>query len=124
VRNWIDSRDAHKFNESFAELIRYLRNEPIRRGKGSFSPRVSVPSPPYEPAPILITSSVGADHIAERLVSNFYRVTNIPEKVYYASTKLREKKELHEYCDKAPPFILRDGRLFTFCDLTASAFTM
>jgi hypothetical protein len=120
VRNWIDFRDPSKFNESFAELIRYLRGEPIPRTKGSFLPVVPVAPPPYEPAPVLITSSVGADHVTERLVSNLYRVIGIPEKVYYAPTKLREKKDIHEYCEKAPPFILREGRLFTFSDLNTS----
>jgi len=120
VRNWIDFRDPSKFNESFAELIRYLRGESIPRGKGSFLPSIPVAPPPYEPAPVLITSSVGADRVTERLVSNLYRVTNIPEKVYYASTKLREKKEIQQCCESPPPFILREGRLFTFSDLTTS----
>jgi len=120
VRNWIDFRDSSKFGESFAELIRYLRGEPIPRGRGSFLPSIPVTPIPYEPAPVLITSSVGADRVTERLVSNLYRVTSIPEKVYYASTKLRQKKEIQQYCEKAPPFILREGRLYTFCDLTTS----
>ena len=118
VRNWIDFREPEKFKESFAELIRYLRGESIPRGKGSFLPIVPPTPPPYEPAPVLITSSVGADRVTERLVSNLYRVTDLPEKVYYAATKLREKKEINKYCDNAPPFILREGKLFTFSDLT------
>jgi TIR domain len=120
VRNWIDFRDAEKFQDSFTELIRYLRGEPIPRGKGSFLPMVPVSSPPYEPAPVLITSSVGADKVNERLVANLYRVTSLPERVYYASTKLRQKKEIQEYCEKAPPFILREGKLYTFSDLNTS----
>jgi TIR domain len=119
VRNWIDFRDSSKYGESFAELIRYLRGEPIPRGRGSLLPSIPVTPIPYEPARVLITSSVGADRVTERLVSNLYRVTSIPEKVYYASTKLRQKKEIQQYYEKAPPFILREGRLYTFCDLTA-----
>lgn len=118
VRNWIDFRDPEKFEESFAELIRYLRGEPIPRGKGTFLPIVPPTRPPYEPAPVLITSSVGADRVTERLVCNLYRVISLPERVYYASTKLREKKEIQKYCEKAPPFILREGKLFTFSDLS------
>lgn len=117
VRNWIDFRDPEKFEESFAELVRYLRGEPIPRGKGSFLPTVPLTPPPYEPAPVLITSSVGADRVTERLVSNLYRVTSLPERVYYASTKLREKREIQKYCENPPPFILREGKLFTFSDL-------
>lgn len=123
VRNWIDFRDPAKFEESFAELIRYLRGQPIPRGKGSFLPSVPVTPPPYEPAPVLITSSLGADRINEKLVANLYRVTALPERVYYTATKLRQKKDINEYCEKAPSFILREGKLYTFCDLnTADAF--
>jgi hypothetical protein len=121
VRNWIDFRDPDKFKDSFAELIRYLRGESIPRGRGSFLPIVPATPPPYEPAPTLITSSVGADRINERLVANLYRVTSLPERVYYAPTKLRQKKEINEYCEKAPPFILREGKLYTFDDLNTSA---
>src|SRR5580700_7963848 len=120
VRNWIDFRDDNKFPESFAELLRLLKGEPTPRGKGSFLPSVPVAPPPYEPAPFLITSSVEADRVDERLLSNLYRVTSMPLKVFHAPTKLREKKEINEYCENAPPFILRDGELYTFCDLNTS----
>jgi hypothetical protein len=120
VRNWIDFRDPAKFEDSFTELIRYLRGQPILRGKGSFLPSVPATPPPYEAAPVLITSSVGADRIDEKLVANLYRVTSLPERVYHAATRLRRKEEINEYCDKAPPFILREGKLYTFCDLDAS----
>lgn len=119
MRNWIDFRDPSKFEDSFAELIRYLRGEPTPRGRGTFSPTVPVTPLPYEPAPVQITSSVGADRINERLVANLYRVTSLPERVYYAPTTLRKKEEIRDYCDKAPPFILREGKLYTFCDLNA-----
>jgi hypothetical protein len=109
VRNWIDFREDERFQESFAELIRHLRGETIPRGRASFAPKVSVANPPYEPAPFLITSSIGADCVNERLLSNLYRVTTIPTRVFHAQTKLREKKDISEYCEEAPPFILREG---------------
>lgn len=120
VRNWIDFRDDSKFPESFSELIRCLRGEATPRGKGTLLPNIVVTPPPYEPAPMLITSSIGADRVTERLVSNLYRVTQIPHSVYYAASRLREKKEIREYCEKAPPFILREGRLYSFSDLNSS----
>ncbi len=119
VRNWIDFRNPDKFEQSFEELVRYLRGEPIPRGKGSFLPSIPISSPPYQPAPVLITSSLGADRINERIVSNLYRVTEIPERIYFAPTKIREKKEINKYCENPPPFILREGKLYTFADLTA-----
>jgi len=120
VRNWIDFRDPEKFEDSFTELIRYLRGESIARGKGSFLPSVPATPPPFEPSPILITASVGADRVNERLVTNLYRVTSLPETVFYAATNLRKKKDINNYCEKVPPFILRDGNLYTFSDLNAS----
>jgi hypothetical protein len=120
MRNWIDFRDDSKFEQSFAELIRLLRGEATPRSKGSFLPIVAQSAPPYEPAPMLITSSVGADRINERLVSNLYRVTALPEKVYYAPTKMRKKEDVAKYCEHAPPFILREGKLYTFTDLSTS----
>jgi len=120
VRNWIDFRDDDKFEESFCELVRYLRGEPTPRGKGSLLPTAPIISPPHGPAPILITASTGADRVTERLVSNLYRVTALPQKIYYAATKIREKKDIHGYAEHPPPFILREGNLYTFTDLNTS----
>lgn len=120
VRNWIDFREDDKFEDSFRELIRYLRGEPTPRGKASLLPTVPIINPPHGPAPVLITASTGADRVRERLVSNLYRVTAVPEKIYYGATKLREKKDIREYCDHPPPFILREGHLYTFTDLNTS----
>jgi hypothetical protein len=117
VRNWIDFRDDDKFEESFRELIYRLRGEAVPRGRGSLFPSVPLAKQPYEPVPTLITASTGADRVSERLVSNLYRVLSLPQGVYHADTKLREKKDIHEYYEDAPPFILRDGRLYTFADM-------
>jgi len=119
VRDWIDFRDEGKFEDSFRQLALRLRGEVLPRGRGSLLPKYQTVSRSYEPAPMLITASTGADKVTERLVSNLYRVTAMPQKVYCADTKLREKKEIQEYCEYAPPFILRDGRVYTFADLNA-----
>ena len=118
VRNWIDE-DPSKFDESFAELIRYLRGETIPRGKGSFLPSVPVAPPPYEPAPVLITSSVGADPVTERLVQLFPCNQRAGE-CLFCPHQAPGEESIHEYCEHAPPFILREGRLFTFSDLDAA----
>jgi hypothetical protein len=47
-------------------------------------------------------------------------VTAVPQKVYYAATKIREKKDIHEYSEHPLPFILREGNLYTFTDLNTS----
>jgi hypothetical protein len=120
VRNWIDFRDDDKFEESFRELVSCLRGETVRRGKGSLAVSTPLADSPRGLSPVLITASTGADRIDERLVANLYRVTSLPQKIYYARTKLREKKEIGEYVRESPPFILREGQLYTFTNLNES----
>src|SRR5271157_891987 len=119
VRNWIDFRDEGRFEESFAELIRVLRGERVPRGRGSLLPSVQETRLPYDPAPVVITSSIGADRIPERLVSNLLPVVELPQTVFSAETPLRDKADIQKYSDKVshPPFVLREGRLWTFVTL-------
>jgi TIR domain len=117
IRNWIDFRNDEHFEESFAELIRYLRGEKIPRGRGNLFPTVPEVKLPYDPAPVVITSSVGADRVRERVVSNLLPVLELPEHVFSAETPLRDKKDLHRHLDEEshpPPCVLREGRLWTF----------
>lgn len=119
IRNWIDFRDDARFEESFAELVRVLRGEKVPRGRGSLLPTVPEVKLPYDPAPVLITSSVGADRIQERLVSNLLPVVELPATVYSAETPLRKKSDISKYSDRVshPAFILREGELWTFVNL-------
>ncbi len=119
IRNWIDFRDEGRFEESFAELVRVLRGEKAPRGRGSLLPTVPETKLPYDPAPVVITSSVGADRIQERLVSNLLPVVELPQTVFSAETPLRSKTDIQQYSDKVshPAFLLREGRLWTFVNL-------
>jgi len=119
IRNWIDFRDDARFEEAFAELVRVLRGEKTPRGRGSLLPTVPETKLPYDPAPIVITSSVGADRIQERLVSNLLPVVELPQTVFSAETPLRSKADIHQYSDRVshPAFVLREGRLWTFENL-------
>jgi TIR domain len=119
IRNWIDFRDDGRFEDAFAELVRVLRGEKTPRGRGSLLPTVPETKPPYDPAPVVITSSVGADRIEERLLSNLLPVVELPQTVFSAETPLRSKADIHEYSDKVshPAFVLREGRLWTFVNL-------
>jgi hypothetical protein len=80
--------------------VRVLRGEKIPRGKGSLLPTVPRRKRPYDPAPVVITSSVGADRIQERLVSNLLPVVELPQTVFSAETPLRSKADIHQYSDK------------------------
>src|SRR5712692_2455819 len=119
VRNRIDFRDEKRFEDALAELVRVLRGEQIPRGKGSLLPTVPEIKLPYEPAPVVITSSVGTDRITERIVSNLFPVIELPEHVFSTDTPLRDKADIHRYSTSVPPppFLLREGRLWTFRDL-------
>ena len=118
IRNWIDFRDPDRFEESFVELVSRLRNEPIRRGRGGLS--IVLPAAtPYSPGPVVITGSNGPDRINEQLVTNLLPVTGLPTVFQVAKTQLREKKDIKHFTKREdiPPFILREGCLFTFSDL-------
>lgn len=70
---------------------------------------------------MVITSSSGADRVNEQLVSNLLPVTELPTVVQTAKTSLRRKSDIQSYTKErsteVPPFILREGRIFTFSDL-------
>jgi hypothetical protein len=122
MRNWIDFRDPDRFEESFEELISVLKEEPVRRGRGGLVPSLPSAKLQYTPAPVVITSSSGADRINEQLVSNLLPVTELPTVVQTAKTSLRHKSEIQTYTKdtkkkEEPPFILREGCMFTFSDL-------
>jgi hypothetical protein len=96
-----------------------LRGDKTPRGRGSLLPTVPETKLPYEPAPVVITSSVGADRTQERLVSNLLPVVELPQTVFSAETPLRSKADIHQYSDKVshPAFVLREGRLWTIVNL-------
>jgi hypothetical protein len=123
VRSWIDFRDDERFEEAFAELVRVLRGEQIPRGRGTLVPTVPEIKLPYDPAPVVITSSGGADRVSERIVSNLFPIVELPERVFSAKTPLREKGDILEYSTNKshPPFLLRENRLWTFADLRNGA---
>jgi hypothetical protein len=117
VRNWIDFREPDRFEEAFLELIGRLTDKPVRRGRGGL--RLIEPANAYAPAPVVITGSNAPDAIPEQLVSNLLPVTGLPTVVQVAGTPLREKDGVRKYTGdrQAPPFILREKRLYTFSDL-------
>jgi len=66
------------------------------------------------------TLSFQADEITETIYSNIYEVQNIPQTVWSAPTTFTEVKEIYQSIDdqQLPPFVLKEKRLFTFCDLS------
>lgn len=117
MRNWIDFREPERFEEAFLELIGRLTDKPIPRGRGGL--RIIEPISTHPVAPVVITGSNAADVVQERLVSNLLPVKALPIVVQVAKTALRKKKNLERELGtkNAPPFILREGNLYTFSDL-------
>jgi hypothetical protein len=119
VRNWIDFRDPSKYEDGFAELVAMLTDTPIRRGRGGFTPTLPPTSLGYTASPQVITASSGADRIEELLVTNLLPVTELPTVVQSADTSMRKKSDIGQFTKRTdtPPFILREGKLYTFSDL-------
>jgi len=119
VRNWIDFRDPSKYEDGFAELVALLTDTPIRRGRGGFTPTLPPICLGYTASPQVITASSGADRIEELLVTNLLPVTELPTVVQYADTSMRKKSDIGQFTKRTdtPPFILREGKLYTFSDL-------
>jgi hypothetical protein len=119
VRNWIDFRDPSKYEDGFSELVALLTDTPIRRGRGGFTPTLPTTSLGYTASPQVITASSGADRIEELLVTNLLPVTELPTVVQSADTSMRKKSDIGQFTKRTdtPPFILRQGKLYTFSDL-------
>jgi hypothetical protein len=119
VRNWIDFRDPTKYEDGFIELVALLTDTPVRRGRGGFTPALPATRLGYTASPHVITSSTGADRVRELLVTNLLPVIELPTVIQSATTAMRNKSEIERFTDKKkiPPFILRQGKLYTFSDL-------
>ncbi|MCU1323030.1 MAG: hypothetical protein JWM43_2679 [Acidobacteriaceae bacterium] len=119
VRNWIDFRDPSKYEEGFTELVGLLTGLPKRRGRGGFTPSIPATSLGYVASPQVIAASSGADRVDELLITNLLPVTELPQIVQSATTTMRKKSDVKQFTESKaiPPFILREGKLYTFSDL-------
>jgi hypothetical protein len=111
---YVDFRKASDFRRSFHELIRRIRNLPPERGRklapitgrAAILPNSQLPDVSWLP-----------DKVSELLLSNLFAVKSLPAQVWSGETKYRKNKEVWEVIPKAEPFILREGRLYSFGDL-------
>lgn len=113
---YIDFRKASEFKRSFIELIRRIRNLPQERGRRLPPLAGNAPILPVAAQPEV---SWLPDNVTDLLLSNLFPVVALPNQIWSAATKYREKKEVWEIAPKAEPFILRDKRLYTFANLGA-----
>lgn len=115
-RNYIDVRDKAKYEQEITRLLCILKGTALPRGstlQGGSQIMEAKISP--------LTEQISEpDLVSEDLYSNIFRVTKLPQAIWSAPTKLVKNNQVFEYFGResiAPPFILRENRLFAFFDL-------
>lgn len=70
-----------------------------------------------------VTKTASSDRHFTRYASNLLEVVSLPDVIWHAGTDMRKAKEAWEKtgADWLPPFMLYNGQLFTFHDLSISA---
>ncbi|MEA3188725.1 MAG: hypothetical protein QOD99_2555 [Chthoniobacter sp.] len=111
----LDFRKAADFRRSFTELVRRVRNLPPERGQ-RLAPMTNLA--PTLPVANSVEASWQPDLVNDLLLSNLLPVLKLPNQIASATTEARSKKEVWEKAAGAPPFILKEGRLFTFARLS------
>lgn len=115
---YIDFRRSSDFRTSFTELVRKIRNMPPERGR-RLAP-IAISAPALVPRPSESECAWVPDQVAECLFGNMLVVRNLPSSVWSAETIFREqtKPKIWEAVPDCHPFILREGKLYTFADLS------
>lgn len=114
--------ERNPFSHEYTKLVCRITNRPLPRSRGSTGRTFSSTAPPQVTVGLPLTQE-SADPVEEVLLSNLLPVTQFPGTVWSAPTALRTKADLWKHLvekearDSVPPFILRDGRIYTFADL-------
>lgn len=103
-----DFTKASNYEAELAELIRKVRGERPRRGgwrPDSLTPRGGVEA-----------GAEAADDVQEVLVSNLLLVEALPEKIWSDASNTQKRKDVWATLKgkRIPPFLLADGRLYSF----------
>ena len=117
VRNVLDFRTPERQERSYAKLLAVLRNEPLPRGH-TFQGVAPMQSPQIFAKPLEF-----ADEVQERIASNIFPIESLPRWIWSAETEARSYGEVYRHlrkiivADTLPTFILRQNRIYTFCNL-------
>ncbi|MFT3840765.1 MAG: toll/interleukin-1 receptor domain-containing protein [Myxococcaceae bacterium] len=120
--NYLDFRDEKAFARAYARLLAKIKGEAVPRGRllGGQRPQ---PSSAGEGPPMLASFSTARqdpDSVHDTLVSNLLPVCDMPRVIWSAKTTLGTKSDLPPGND-LPPFIIREGKIFTFADLSSAS---
>lgn len=111
---YLDFRGKSQYKIQIGELVRKIRGLPSTRGKK----RAAVaPLSAVLPGASESGSSWSPDVAQELLLSNLLHVIRAPKDIWGIRTNQKDKKMIWEQSPSAPPFILKEGHLFTFADL-------
>jgi hypothetical protein len=123
IRNILDFRKPESYEKSYAKLLAVLRNAPLPRGRQSSSQLVPpVGSPEYFAKPLEF-----AELVNEQLASNLFPLKTFPGTIWKAESKTDSTGQVFSHLRKIisahalPTFVLRQGNLYCFYDLTAKS---
>lgn len=116
--NYLDVREPKNFERHFARLLAKLRGEAPPRGRPGRSQ--SRDRRPEAVVAALPQRREEPDQVPETLLSNLLPIRSLPTSIWSAPSSVSSKRELPEG-QRFPPCVIRDGRVFTFTDLSRSA---
>jgi hypothetical protein len=116
-RNYLDFRKDVGFETGLARLIGVLRGDGSRRTKTATK---LGKSEGLSPLPAMVDAG-RPDPVREEIYGNLLPVKDLPEYLWSAPTQFTSGHGIWRYFGPKraiPPYILKEGRIFTFADLT------
>jgi len=113
--NYLDFRREENFASEFRKLVRRLRGQ--QQERGALRPQLASVAPVAGDAS---DESWQPDPVEEVLLSNLLPVESLPTAIWSAETEALENTQVIALVAKAPGFILKEGRLYTFENLKST----
>jgi hypothetical protein len=123
LQEWIDFRDARRFDESVCDLVTLLREGLPSLERSAVLPAGTGSGESTEPAWKTRPLFLGGTKVRERIVSNLFPVVEIPKVIFSAETRFRTASEITEACSGPGPlpFSLKGSRLYSVAPLTENS---
>ena len=123
LREWVDFRDGHRFEESVCDLLTLLREDLPIPGKSLQVPIATGPGKLTEPVWKTRPLFVGEKKVRERMISNLFPVVEIPRDIISAESRFQTESEIMETCGGPGPlpFLLKGSKLYTVASITKNS---